>query len=68
MEPRRQMELKHLGMDHHVVEDGGEEQEEEATLDWRGRPSHPAKHGGMRAASFVLGTYICFGINYHIRL
>ncbi|KAJ4846919.1 hypothetical protein Tsubulata_010317 [Turnera subulata] len=25
------------------------------TLDWRGRPSDPNKHGGMRAASFVLG-------------
>ena len=24
-------------------------------LDWRGRPSSPAKHGGMRPAAFVLG-------------
>ncbi|PKI74931.1 hypothetical protein CRG98_004703 [Punica granatum] len=31
------------------------EEEEEATLDWRGRPSDPSKHGGMRAASFLLG-------------
>ncbi|XP_030473632.2 protein NRT1/ PTR FAMILY 4.3-like isoform X1 [Syzygium oleosum] len=28
---------------------------EETTLDWRGRPSNPHKHGGMRAAAFVLG-------------
>ncbi|KAK6915842.1 Proton-dependent oligopeptide transporter family [Dillenia turbinata] len=27
----------------------------ETTVDWRGRPSHPTKHGGMRAAAFVLG-------------
>ncbi|XAR49297.1 hypothetical protein NMG60_11032454 [Bertholletia excelsa] len=25
------------------------------TVDWRGRPSNPNKHGGMRAAAFVLG-------------
>ncbi|OMO65596.1 Proton-dependent oligopeptide transporter family [Corchorus olitorius] len=29
--------------------------EEETTVDWRGRPSNPNKHGGMRAAAFVLG-------------
>lgn len=28
---------------------------EETTVDWRGRPSNPSKHGGMRAATFVLG-------------
>ncbi|XP_050273034.1 protein NRT1/ PTR FAMILY 4.3-like [Quercus robur] len=28
---------------------------EETTVDWRGRPSNPNKHGGMRAAAFVLG-------------
>ncbi|KAL1534945.1 protein NRT1/ PTR FAMILY 4.3-like [Salvia divinorum] len=28
---------------------------EESTIDWRGRPSNPLKHGGMRAAAFVLG-------------
>ncbi|GAV63304.1 PTR2 domain-containing protein [Cephalotus follicularis] len=28
---------------------------EETTVDWRGRPSSPNKHGGMRAATFVLG-------------
>ncbi|VFQ89625.1 unnamed protein product [Cuscuta campestris] len=26
-----------------------------ATFDWRGRPADPRKHGGMTAASFVLG-------------
>ena len=30
---------------------------QENTVDWRGRPSKP-KHGGMRAAAFVLGMYI----------
>ncbi|XP_050210703.1 protein NRT1/ PTR FAMILY 4.3 [Mercurialis annua] len=25
------------------------------TVDWRGRASNPSKHGGMRAATFVLG-------------
>ncbi|KAL5555047.1 hypothetical protein UlMin_037283 [Ulmus minor] len=25
------------------------------TIDWRGKPSKPNKHGGMRAATFVLG-------------
>jgi hypothetical protein len=29
---------------------------EETTVDWRGRPSNPSKHGGMKAATFVLGT------------
>lgn len=29
---------------------------DEETVDWRGRPSNPNKHGGMRAALFVLGT------------
>ncbi|KAI5593085.1 hypothetical protein BDE02_04G195800 [Populus trichocarpa] len=28
---------------------------EEVTVDWRGKPSNPNKHGGMRAAAFVLG-------------
>ncbi|XP_010511033.1 PREDICTED: protein NRT1/ PTR FAMILY 4.3-like [Camelina sativa] len=28
---------------------------EEESVDWRGRPSNPNKHGGMRAALFVLG-------------
>lgn len=34
----------------------GENMSEEATVDWRGRPSNPNKHGGMRAAAFVLGV------------
>ncbi|XP_060167547.1 protein NRT1/ PTR FAMILY 4.3 [Lycium barbarum] len=25
------------------------------SVDWRGRPSNPVKHGGMKAAAFVLG-------------
>ncbi|KAK6159682.1 hypothetical protein DH2020_003063 [Rehmannia glutinosa] len=29
---------------------------EESSVDWRGRPSNPLKHGGMRAAAFVLGV------------
>ncbi|KAI9177989.1 hypothetical protein LWI28_021410 [Acer negundo] len=29
--------------------------DEETTVDWRGRPSNPHKHGGMKAAVFVLG-------------
>ncbi|OAY39585.1 protein NRT1/ PTR FAMILY 4.3 [Manihot esculenta] len=29
--------------------------DQESTIDWRGRPSNPHKHGGMRAATFVLG-------------
>ncbi|KAL0335313.1 UNVERIFIED_CONTAM: protein NRT1/ PTR FAMILY 4.3 [Sesamum radiatum] len=29
--------------------------EETTTVDWRGKPSDPLKHGGMRAAAFVLG-------------
>ncbi|KAI3445546.1 hypothetical protein Pfo_002211 [Paulownia fortunei] len=33
----------------------GEKISEESTVDWRGRPSNPLKHGGMRAAAFVLG-------------
>lgn len=38
--------------------------DEEITVDWRGRPSNPNKHGGMRAASFVLGlqTFEIMGI------
>lgn len=32
------------------------DEETTASLDWRGRPSNPLKHGGMRAAAFVLGT------------
>lgn len=36
-------------------EDKGENIFEEISVDWRGKPSNPTKHGGMRAASFVLG-------------
>ncbi|XP_038903187.1 protein NRT1/ PTR FAMILY 4.3-like [Benincasa hispida] len=28
---------------------------EDVSVDWRGRPSNPTSHGGMRAAAFVLG-------------
>lgn len=28
------------------------------TIDWRGRPSNPNNHGGIRAAAFVLGIYL----------
>ncbi|KAF2294069.1 hypothetical protein GH714_007242 [Hevea brasiliensis] len=31
--------------------------DQETTIDWRGRPSNPIKHGGMRAATFVLGFH-----------
>lgn len=31
----------------------------DSTVDWRGRPSNPKQHGGMKAASFALGIYIC---------
>lgn len=33
----------------------GMEADEESTVDWRGRPSNLNKHGGMKAAVFVLG-------------
>lgn len=44
------------------------------TVDWRGRPSNLSKHGGMRAAVFVLGIslskfsffFLCFSIAYLI--
>lgn len=36
-----------------TADDHGEK--ESTTADWRGRPSDPNKHGGMRAAVFVLG-------------
>ncbi|XP_027338033.1 protein NRT1/ PTR FAMILY 4.3-like [Abrus precatorius] len=29
------------------------------TVDWKGRPSNPSKHGGTRAAAFVLGLQAC---------
>ncbi|XP_077251458.1 major facilitator superfamily protein [Tasmannia lanceolata] len=33
----------------------GESMPIEVSVDWRGRPCKPNKHGGMRAAAFVLG-------------
>ncbi|KAB2623453.1 protein NRT1/ PTR FAMILY 4.3-like [Pyrus ussuriensis x Pyrus communis] len=47
MEQRRQ--------NHKVEAIDTSEMAEEMTVDWRGRPSNPTKHGGMRAAAFVLG-------------
>ncbi|KAL3814557.1 hypothetical protein ACJIZ3_015825 [Penstemon smallii] len=32
-----------------------EDQSSSSSVDWRGRPSDPNKHGGMRASAFVLG-------------
>lgn len=37
--------------------------QEEITIDWRGRPSRPNKHGGMRAAVFVLGTLLSLSLS-----
>lgn len=31
---------------------------EETSVDWRGRPCKPNKHGGMTAAVFVLGLLL----------
>ncbi|XP_008218643.1 PREDICTED: protein NRT1/ PTR FAMILY 4.3-like [Prunus mume] len=50
MEQRRQLQ-NHKGEAMNTSEMG----KEDVTLDWRGRPSNPTKHGGMRAAAFVLG-------------
>jgi len=39
------------------------EAETNSSVDWRGRPSNSIKHGGMKAAAFVLGinkVYIIF--------
>ncbi|CAH9111753.1 unnamed protein product [Cuscuta epithymum] len=30
--------------------------DDQPTVDWRGRPANPSKHGGMPAAAFVLGV------------
>lgn len=32
---------------------------QEVFVDWRGRPCEPHKHGGMKAAVFVLGALCC---------
>ncbi|KAK7363924.1 hypothetical protein VNO77_06087 [Canavalia gladiata] len=42
-----EMEVPHKGQ--------GQGDSSTLTLDWRGRPSNPAKHGGMFSAAFVLG-------------
>jgi len=39
-----------------------------ATVDWRGRPSNPNKHGGTRAAAFVLGMYLSIYLSIYISL
>ncbi|XP_028785808.1 protein NRT1/ PTR FAMILY 4.3-like [Neltuma alba] len=36
-------------------ENANTDEESERYVDWRGRPSNPNKHGGMTAASFLLG-------------
>jgi hypothetical protein len=39
-------------------------------VDWRGRPCRPQRHGGMRAAVFVLGACVArpaAGDNVHGR-
>ena len=41
--------------------------EEESTLDWRGRPSNPNKHGGMKAAAFVLGLFSFINLSTHAK-
>lgn len=37
---------------------------EETTMDWRGRVSNSNKHGGMRAATFILGTSLSFALSH----
>lgn len=48
MEERKQVEQKGAVSTH----------AENTAVDWRGRPSNPNNHGGMKAAAFVLGIYI----------
>ncbi|KAH9619118.1 hypothetical protein KSS87_018842 [Heliosperma pusillum] len=48
-----EMEMGNIGRINEGNKNG--EGEIETTVDWRGRPSNPSKHGGMRAAFFVLG-------------
>ncbi|KAL0348189.1 UNVERIFIED_CONTAM: protein NRT1/ PTR FAMILY 4.3 [Sesamum angustifolium] len=48
MERSRMQEEVHCNKGERVYEETG-------SVDWRGRPSNPNKHGGMRAAAFVLG-------------
>ncbi|KAJ7946521.1 Protein NRT1/ PTR FAMILY 4.4-like [Quillaja saponaria] len=42
-------------MDHKSGSESMSVKGEDTTVDWRGRASNPNKHGGMRAATFVLG-------------
>ena len=47
MERQKMRDLK--GENHPIPSD------QDVSVDWRGRPSNPTSHGGMRAAVFVLG-------------
>ena len=38
---------------------------EDLVVDWRGRPCNPPKHGGMKAAVFVLGFSLIFLFLYN---
>ncbi|MCD7464595.1 hypothetical protein HAX54_053055 [Datura stramonium] len=44
--------------DHNNNNNISEEMSITSSVDWRGKPSNPIKHGGMKAAAFVLG-YRC---------
>lgn len=35
---------------------------EEISVDWRGRPCKPNKHGGMTSAAFVLGLSLSLSL------
>lgn len=37
--------------------------EEEISVDWRGRPCKPNKHGGMSAAIFILGLSLSLSLS-----
>ncbi|MCD9639894.1 hypothetical protein HAX54_024846 [Datura stramonium] len=41
--------------DHNNNNNISEEMSITSSVDWRGKPSNPIKHGGMKAAAFVLG-------------
>ncbi|KAL9257041.1 NRT1/ PTR FAMILY 4.3-like protein [Drosera capensis] len=50
------MEMEKKSLPHSKVEAMAATSDEEITsVDWRGRPSNPARHGGMKAAVFILG-------------
>nr|XP_043621074.1 protein NRT1/ PTR FAMILY 4.3-like [Erigeron canadensis] len=40
----------------HNQDQNGDDISVKPLVDWKGRPSNPKKHGGMRAATFVLGV------------